>query len=39
MKKKTGGGTDELRKEKEIGKGKKQARAYSFVSKKKAMVA
>lgn len=38
MKKKTGEGTDVLRKEKEIEKGKKQARAYSFVSKKKAKV-
>lgn len=38
MKKKTGEGTDELRKEKETGKGNKQARAYSFVSKKKAKV-
>lgn len=38
MKKKTGGGTDGLRKEKGIEKGKKQARAYSFVSKKKAKV-
>lgn len=38
MNKKTGEGTDELRKEKEIGKGNKQARAYSSVSKKKAKV-
>ena len=38
MKKKTGGGTDGLRKEKEIGKRKKQARAYPSVSKKRAKV-
>lgn len=38
MKMKTGEGTDELRKEKEIGKGNKQARTYSFKSKKKAKV-